>query len=138
MKTWTYYHNKDTEEGGLFTEHIQTFLKIKQESSGFPKGVNSEEEKQIYIQDDFNHEGVKLENISKNAGLRSLSRLALNTLFGYFALRSNLTQMEYISEPIKLWEKLESEEFIVKDVIFINDDIIRMEYAYNEGLGLIL
>ena len=30
-----------------------------------------------------------------------------------------------------MWETLESQELIIKDVICINDDIIRIEYAYN-------
>lgn len=36
-------------EGGLFAEYVNTFLKIKQEASGFPSDCNSEELKREYI-----------------------------------------------------------------------------------------
>ena len=37
-------YNPVTKEGGLFTQYINTFLKLKQESSGYPQNVKSEEE----------------------------------------------------------------------------------------------
>ena len=75
-----------TKEGGLFAEYINTFLKVKQESSGWPKGVESEEDKDNYIKQYFEHEGIKLnkKNIEVNPGLRTVSKLCLNTLWGKF------------------------------------------------------
>ena len=35
----------------LFKTYVQTFLKIKQESSGYPEGVETDEAKDIYIQE---------------------------------------------------------------------------------------
>lgn len=39
--------------GGLFVEYVNTFLKIKQECSGYPSQCVTEEEKQNYINDYF-------------------------------------------------------------------------------------
>lgn len=36
-------------EGGLFTNYVNTFLKIKQEASGFPPECDTEESKRNYI-----------------------------------------------------------------------------------------
>ena len=46
-----------------------------------PQNVKSEEEKQAYIDQYLDHEGILLDKecIDKNAGLRSLSKLALNS-----------------------------------------------------------
>jgi len=46
------------------------FLKLKQESSSYPSWVQSEENKDIYIEDYRRAEGIALDkaSISKNAG----------------------------------------------------------------------
>ena len=82
----TEMYNPVTKEGGLFTQYINTFLKLKQESSGYPQNVKSEEEKQTYIDQYLEHEGILLDKkcIDKNPGLRSLSKLALNSFYGKF------------------------------------------------------
>jgi len=42
---------KDTNSAGIFAEYVNMFLKLKQESSGFPSWVQSEENKDKYIED---------------------------------------------------------------------------------------
>ncbi len=78
-----------TKTGGIFTRYIDSALKTKQEASGFPQGVETEEQKDDYIRKYYEHEGVLLEKskIKKNPGLRTISKLALNSLWGkYFCL----------------------------------------------------
>jgi hypothetical protein len=43
--------------GGLFTEYINAMLKIKQEASGFPSTVQTDEQKQAYIDEYYEKEG---------------------------------------------------------------------------------
>jgi len=43
--------DKDTNSGGLFAEYVNMFLKLKQELSGYPSWVQSEEHKDKYIED---------------------------------------------------------------------------------------
>lgn len=64
----------------LFREYINTFLKLKQESSDWPDWCTSEEDKQRYIREYFQKEGVELayDCIQKNPGLRALAKLMLN------------------------------------------------------------
>ena len=75
--------NKDTKSGGIFTEYIHTFLKMKQEASGFPSNVKSTEEQNIYIKEYFENEDILLEssNIVKNPGIRKVSKIMLNSEF---------------------------------------------------------
>ena len=72
-----------THTGELFKEYVNTFLKIKQEASGYPDCV-TDEQKQAYIDDYYEHEGIRLdpEKIEYNPGLRSLAKLMLNSLWG--------------------------------------------------------
>ena len=88
----TEMYNPVTKEGGLFTQYINTFLNLKQESSGYPQNVTSEKERQEYIDNYFNHEGIMLDKdcIHKNPGLRSLSKIALNSFYGKFFQRTNM------------------------------------------------
>jgi len=79
---WSYKSSKDSGKG-LFTEYVDMFLKMKQESSGFPSGVLTDEDKQAYIKDMYDREKVQLdlEKIKLNPGLRSLAKMALNSLW---------------------------------------------------------
>ena len=68
----------------LFKEYVNTFLKIKQEASGYPKDCITDEQKHTYIDEYYEHEGIRLdpEKIEYNPGLRSLAKLMLNSLWG--------------------------------------------------------
>ena len=72
----------------LFKEYVNTFLKIKQEASGYPKDCVTDEQKQRYIDEYYEHEGIRLdpEKIKYNPGLRSLAKLMLNSLWGMYIL----------------------------------------------------
>jgi len=73
----------------LFQGYIGTFLKMKQEASGFPESCQDEDNRQQYIHDYFNHESIHLEydNITKNEGLRFIAKIYLNSLFGKWAAK---------------------------------------------------
>jgi len=43
------YLDKDTNSGGLFAEYVNMFLKLKEESTGFPSLIQSEDDKVKYI-----------------------------------------------------------------------------------------
>ena len=47
-----------TNSGCLFAEYVNMFLKLKQESSGYPSWVQSEAEKDTYIEDYRRLEGI--------------------------------------------------------------------------------
>ena len=68
----------------LFKEYVNTFLKMKQEASGYPKECVTDEQKQRYIDEYYEHEGIRLDpnKIEYNSGLRSLAKLMLNSLWG--------------------------------------------------------
>ena len=43
-----FYYHSEAKSGGLFTGDINTFLKVKQESSGWPAWCVTEEDRQTY------------------------------------------------------------------------------------------
>ena len=68
----------------LFKDYVNTFLKIKQESSGYPKNCTTEEQKQQYVEEYLEVEGIELEpdKIVYNPGMRALAKLMLNSFWG--------------------------------------------------------
>ena len=72
----------------LFKDYVNMYLKIKQEASGYPKHSVTNEQKQQYIDDYYEHEGIRLDpnKIEYNPGLRFLAKLALNSLWGMYIM----------------------------------------------------
>ena len=70
----------------LFRDYVNTFLKIKQEASGYPKECVTEEQKQRYVQEYLEREGISLDpnKIEYNPGLRALAKLMLNSFWGMY------------------------------------------------------
>ena len=130
----TEMYNPVTKQGGLFTQYINTFLKLKQESSGYPQNVKSEEEKQAYIDQYLDHEGILLDKecIDKNAGLRSLSKLALNSFYGKFGQRTNMKKTLFVKDIKQLMQVLTDPGKLLMDFIIMNDDVIQVEYKNTE------
>lgn len=87
-------YDPKTQTGGLFAYYINLFLKIKQEASGRPSWVESDDDLKRYVESYEQREGIVLnpEKIEHNAGLRSLAKLLLNSFWGKFGQRQNLTK----------------------------------------------
>ena len=83
LKIYEVYHfeesteyDKSTKNGGLFASYVNTFLKIKQEASGWPKECETEEQKREYNRRYEEKEGIRLDydKIKTNPGLRSFAK----------------------------------------------------------------
>ncbi|XP_022298821.2 uncharacterized protein LOC111107766 [Crassostrea virginica] len=100
----------------LFSRYIDTFLKIKQEASGFPPECQTEEEKQNYIQEIFRREKILLDSssIEKNPVRRTIAKLFLNCLWGKFAQRLQLPKTQYLTSQDELNKMLEDSTIALK------------------------
>ena len=87
LKIYEVYHwddttqyDRDTKSGGLFSTYVNTFLKFKQEASGWPEWCQTDADREKYVLDYLENEGVQLDSacIEKNPGLRALAKLCLN------------------------------------------------------------
>ncbi|KAG1661834.1 Death-associated inhibitor of apoptosis 2 [Nymphon striatum] len=113
---------------GLFSDYINCFLKYKEESSGYPDSCNTDQEKESYRQQYFQREGVVLENMVRNPGLRSVSKVFLNSLWGKFGQRSDLTQVEYCTNGVEFFRHMADPGKIVTDFKVINEDLAMIIY----------
>jgi DNA polymerase type B, organellar and viral len=148
-EAWVY----DTEQkgavggGGLFTEYVNMFLKIKQEASGWPSWVthrddgversaDERQQKQCeYITKYREREGIELETekIEKNPGLRTIAKNCLNGLWGKFGERENKRRTAIVSDRAELWEYLTDSKYEVQAVIPINDQKMLVHYQYEDS-----
>lgn len=106
VKIYEIYHFEqssqyDTLSDGecLFANYGNTFLKIKQEASGFPPKCNTEKSKRDYIpQYKKGSKDLEYEQIQKNPGLRCLAKLCLNSIWGKFNKILSLKQSLFFHE----------------------------------------
>lgn len=126
-------YDPESKSGGIFTEYVNTFLKVKQEASGWPDWCVDEATKQNYVQQYFEKEGIWLDydNIRENPGLRSLAKLMLNSFWGKFGQRTNLTQTKYTDDPVEFFGMMTSDQQEVKNVRFINDQAVQIDWIHN-------
>jgi hypothetical protein len=138
LEFWEYkvtFFDKGSNSGGLFAEYVNMFLKLKQESSGYPSWVQSEEDKDRYIEEYRRAEGIALDkaSISKNAGQRTLAKLKLNSMWGKWAQNQNKTQTTLVTSEKEFYELLTSPGIEVTNLMFLNDDVAWVSWRYSEG-----
>ena len=119
---------------GLFKDYVNTWLKIKQEASGWPEENMTEQDKQTYIDNYFQQEGIRLEydKIEKNPGLRTLAKMMLNSMWGKFGQRLNKTQVQEFNDPQAFHRFLDTSTLDVRHVSVINDQLVEVHYQYQD------
>ena len=72
---------------GLFANYVDTWLKLKQESAGWPSWCQTLEQKREYILRYQEREGIRLDiaSIAKNPGRKATAKLMLNRYLFHFA-----------------------------------------------------
>jgi hypothetical protein len=100
----------------LFSDYVDSFLKLKQESSGYPEDCNSDELKDKYINNYPENEGIKLDkdNIKKNSCMRLLAKLFLNSHWGRYCLQTNKTQLNVVKTKEELLNLVYNDNLLVK------------------------
>jgi len=128
------FFDKGTNTGGMFEEYVNMFLKLKQESSGYPSWIQSEEDKDRCIEDYRRAEGIALDktSISKNAGQRTLAKLKLNSIWGKWAQNQNETQITIADSEKEFYEIITYPGAEVTNLILPNDDVAWVSSKYSE------
>lgn len=105
----------------IFSPFINRWLKLKLETSGFPDDVVTEEDKYRFVEETFRREGIRLDKdkIRKNPGLRFISKLMLNSLWGRLAMRGNMWQTSIVPRFQEFMEILADEKREVLAPLFL-------------------
>ena len=126
-KVYEVFYWEDTTVG-LFKGYIDIFLKIKQESSGWPTDCGNDTKRQQFIVDYLRQEQIALdmEAIHHNPGRRQTSKLYLNSLWGKMGQRlpEEFTTTHIVHdtpEGIRYFNNLMSKEGGIQDVLITSD-----------------
>ena len=122
LRTYEVWHfNKTTDD--LFKGYIRRFMKIKLESSKYDFRTKEEEEKfKLKIKNSLD---IDIEEFKFNPGLRSIAKLCLNSLWGKFGQRTNMSQTKYVTEVSEFYELLLDDKLDNLNIQFINDDMVK-------------
>ncbi|XP_062616116.1 uncharacterized protein LOC134277825 [Saccostrea cucullata] len=116
------WHFKESRKH-LFRPYIDTFLKIKQEASGFPPDCKTSEQEQDYIQQVVYKEGFMIDilSIENNPVRRTIAKLFLNCLWGKFAQRLLLPKTRYLDEEEELQQLLQDSTLNIKGMQLLDN-----------------
>ena len=131
-EVWHFPENQRKE--GLFGDYVNTWLKHKTEASGWPPHCKTDEQKQEYVRQYKEREGIELEpeRIEKNPGRKQVAKLMLNSFWGKFGENEHRVQTTAICDE-NVWQKLvQDETIVVKDVRIFNDDVMEVSTLQNE------
>ena len=132
LKIHEVWHFPKTEVG-LFSNYVNTWLKIKEEASGWPPHVGSDPTMQgQHLADYQSREGITLEpsRVQKNPGLRTLAKMMLNSMWGKFGQRTNKTQVQEFDDPQKFTAFLESDKVDIRYVGVLSEERVEIHYRH--------
>ena len=116
----------DNSTNDLFKGYIRRFMKIKLESGKYDfKTIKEETNFKLKIKKSLD---IDVEKFEFNAGLRSISKLCLNSLWGKFGQWNNMAQTKYVTEASEFYDILLDDKLDNKSFHFINDDMVQMTY----------
>ena len=88
------------ETADYFVNYLKPMIQLKHESSGWPKDDMTDNEKDAYISEIAQRDGVTLvkENVRKADNMREMSKLFLNTCWGVFEKQKKKSKTYLIQE----------------------------------------
>ena len=116
----------------LFSSYIKTFMKLKQQASGWPSECDTEEKRRTYLDDYKAHEGIELDpaKVEKNPGLRSLAKLMLNSFWGKFGQRPNQTQVTTCVKPSEFFNIITDDRQVVHRIEIANEEMVEVYHTF--------
>ena len=133
MQIHEVWHFPSSREG-LFTDYVNTWLKLKQESAGWPGWCTTEEDKASYLQQYQAREKIDLnpQMVRKNPGRKATAKLMLNSFWGKFGERQNKPTTEAIYSAADLYSKLTCPVIEVSHLRLCTDDLLEVVYTRHQ------
>ena len=119
------------QQEGLFRDYVNTWLKLKQQSTGWPRWCDTEAKKQQYLTQYKEREGIDLDyaSIQKNAGQRQVAKLMMNSFWGKFGQRQNKPRTVTITSPSQLFPLLFNSHTNLTTLRICTDDVLEAVYT---------
>lgn len=132
-------HHFPNRKNGLFKDYVYTFLKGKQDASGWPAANMTNEQKNDYVRRYEENQQVKLDPalIRKNPGRRRTCKITLNSMWGKFGQRGNMAKSKVCMSKQEFLGTIFNERLEVT-AIFIcpsNTNCVEVQYKEVESLA---
>ena len=116
---------------GLFANYVNIWLKIKQESAGWPSWCQTLEQKRDYILRYQEREGIRLDiaSIAKNPGRKATAKLMLCSFGGKFGERINKPTTVTVQNPAHLFSLISDAALDISTLRLCTDDILEAVYT---------
>ena len=116
---------------GLFANYVNTWLKIKQESAGWPSWCQTLEQKRDYILRYQEREGIRLDiaSIAKNLSRKAMAKLMLNSFWGKFGERIIKPTTVTVQNPAHLFSLISDAALDISTLRLCTDDILEAVYT---------
>jgi len=132
---YTQWMDGSNAEDSLFAPYVDTFLKLKAESSGWPPNVITNEQKADYIAQFYAKECVQLDadNVKHNAGMRQVSKLALNSFWGRFGMRNDMMKTLYFTSCVEYLKFVHDKANVIHHITAVSEDMVLTQYKKEQG-----
>lgn len=113
---------------GLFKKYVNTWLKIKQESAGYPSWADTPKKKRTYVEQYKEKEGISLdpEMIVKNPGRKATAKLMLNSFWGKFGENLHKAQTIAVYNAHNLFNLVSDPLADIKQVRICNEESLEV------------
>ena len=129
LKVYEVWHFDKTNDD-LFKGYIQRFMKVKLESSKYE--FKTKDEERIFKSKIKKSLDIDIDKFEYNAGLRSIAKICLCSLWEKFGQRSNMNQIKYITEPSEFYKILLDDTMNNLNIQFINNEMVQMTYTFKD------
>ena len=131
-EVWHFKNRKDD----LFRKYVDTWLRLKEEASGFPANCTTPEQRQQHCEDYEAHEGIELDidNINHNPGKRTVAKLMLNSMWGKFGQRTDRTQLREFTRAQEMHEFLASAKYDIRYVSPITAERVEVHHKLRDHM----
>jgi len=115
---------------GLFATYVNTWLKIKQESAGYPSDVTTPEEKADYVRNYKQKESVDLNPtlIVKNPGCKATAKIMLNSFWGKFGENLHKPTTQSVYTAAGLFNIVSNELLDIHQIRICNEESLEIVY----------
>lgn len=124
-------YNRETGDGVLFVQYINTFLKLKAEASGHLSWVRTPEDEDRYIQYFFDNEGIRAA-MQLKPSKRALAKLCVNSFGGKLSERNNRAKSKVVIDLHELYNFLATRCVEVTHLLFATDDVVWVTWRISE------
>ena len=134
VKVYEVYHFSRKSKD-IFSGYVDLFVKHKQEASGWPVDGMSEDEKNKYVDDYFEAEGIRLDKtkISYNPGARKINKQIANSLWGKFGEVRDRLKHVLVNDSASFYEYLTNPFLLLTDFHVLSPETCQIEYRHKSG-----